>query len=304
MGSLKTDSLPLEEDQLEQLRLIEIYTRRRIQAHSFGDYESPHKGTGFEFREHKRYQLGDDYRRIDWNVTSRLQYPYVKQFVAEKEVNVWLVTDLSSSMFFGSAKRTKSEIMVETVAVLGFSASHLNMKVGFLGFSDQVESVLAPKQSRTVTWDILGRIPRSRPQPRTTEFGGVVETLLKRMKGTSMVFLLSDFIALEEIFATAGVSHLARHHELIPVVVEDPLERSVPQMPGLHCTEDPESGRRRMSYWSRENVRQYADEMKRRRERLTQLFYRMDLDFLWMDAGDPEFVDRLVEFFIRRGRIS
>ena len=303
MSSL-THEPPLEEDQLEQLRLIEIYTRKRIQAHIFGEYESPRKGTGFEFQEHKRYQLGDDYRRIDWNVTSRLQYPYVKQFVAEKEVNVWLVTDLSSSMFFGSSGRTKSEVIAETVAILGFSSSHLNMKVGFLGFSDQVESILAPKQSRTVIWDILRLLPRSRPRPRTTRFAGVVETLRKRMKGTSMIFLLSDFIALEQIFETAEVRHLARHHELIPVVVEDPVEKAVPRIPGLHCTQDPESGRRRMSYWSRENVREYKSEMKRRRERLTRIFYRMDLDFLWIDVGDPDFVDRLVEFFIRRGRMS
>ncbi len=293
-----------QEDFHEQLRLIELYTRKRIQAHIFGEYESPHKGTGFEFREHKRYQLGDDYRRIDWNVTSRLQYPYVKQFVAEKEVNVWLVADLSSSMFFGSSGRTKSDVMTETVAVLGFSASQLNMKVGFLGFSDQVESMVAPKQSRAVIWEILGMIPRSRPRSHTTRFAGVVETLLKRMKGTSMIFLLSDFIALEQIFETAGVRHLARYHELIPVVVEDPLEKAVPRIPGLHCTRDPESGRRRMSYWSSENVREYEHEMKGRREQLTRLFYRMDLDFLWLDAGDHNFVDRLVEFFIRRGRMS
>ncbi len=303
-NSLQPHQPALGEEELQQLRLIEIYTRKRIQAHIFGDYESPRKGIGFEFQEHKRYQPGDDYRRIDWNVTSRLQYPYVKQFVAEKEVNVWLLTDLSSSMFFGSSQRTKSEVMTETVAVLGFSASHLNMKVGFLGFSDQVESILAPRQSRTVTWEILGLIPRSRPGPRTTRFAGVVETLLKRIKGTSMIFLLSDFIDLEQIFETAGVRHLARHHELIPVVLEDPLEKTVPRIPGLHCTRDPESGRRRMSYWSAENVRKYGHEMKRRRERLTRLFYRMDLDFLWMDAADDDFVDRLVEFFLRRGKIS
>ena len=304
MIRMKAPEAAPQEDLHQQLRLIEIYTRKRIQAHIFGEYESPHKGTGFEFREHKRYQLGDDYRRIDWNVTARLQYPYVKQFVAEKEVNVWLVADLSSSMFFGSSERTKSEVMTETVAVLGFSASHLNMKVGFLGFSDQVESIVAPKQSRTVIWDILRLIPRSRPGSHTTRFTGVVETLLKRMRGTSMIFLLSDFIALEQIFESAGVRHLARHHELIPVVVEDPLEKALPRIPGLHCTRDPESGLRRMSCFSSENVREYGDEMKRRRDQLSRLFYRMDLDFLWLDAGDHDFVDRLVEFFIRRGRMS
>ena len=88
------------------------------------------------------------------------------------------------------------------------------------------------------------------------------------------------------------------------VVVEDPLEKEVPRIPGLHCTQDPESGRRRMSYWSHENVQKYRHEMERRRQQLTQLFYRMNLDFLWIDAGEQEFVDRLVEFFIRRGRMS
>lgn len=288
---------------LERLRFIEIYTRKRILAHLLGEYESSLKGTGFEFLEHKRYQRGDDYRRIDWNVTARLQYPFVKQFLAEKEVNVWLISDLSSSMYFGSAQLSKAQVMKEIVAVLGFSASYLNMKVGFSGFSDEVEMLVKPRHSRGVTWEILRLIPSSRSSRRPTEFGGIVQELEKRIEGTSMIFFLSDFIAQKQFFEIPQVKHLARNHDLIPVVIEDPLERVIPQVSGLHYIEDPESGQRRTFYWSRENVQEYLRKMKRRREDLMSAFYGMNLDFLWIDTGDEHFVDRLVEFFVRRRRL-
>jgi len=298
------EKLKSSDELLERLQFVEIYTRKRIQAHILGEYESSLKGTGFEFSEHKKYQRGDDFRRIDCNVTARFQYPYVKQFVAEKEVNVWLVCDLSSSMFFGSGQRSKSEVMTEVAAVLGFSASQLHMKVGFLSFSDQVESCLAPRQSRVVTWDILRLIPHSRSSRRLTRFDDIAETLRKRIKGTSLIFFLSDFISLEQMFENPQMGYLARHHDLIPVVIEDPLERAIPQLPGLHLIEDSESGHRRMSYWSKENVNKYQREIERRKESLTSMFYSMNLDSLWIDAGDENFVDRLLEHFLRRRRLS
>lgn len=292
------------DDWLEQLRFVEIYTRKRILAHLFGEYESTVRGTGFEFFEHKRYQRGDDYRRIDWNATARLQHPYVKRFHADKEINVWLVGDLSSSMFFGSAERSKAEVMTEVVAVLGFSASYLNMKVGFLGFSDDVELLVAPKQSRTVVWEILRQIPRSRSDRRTTRYDRVVETLHSRMRGTAMIFFVSDFVALEDMFDHPQVKHLVGHHDVIPVVIEDPVEKTIPKIPGLHSVEDSESGRRRMLYWSAKNAHQYDQAMMRRREALTERFYQLDVDFLWIDTGDKDFVDRLVAFFIRRRNLG
>jgi len=117
-------------------------------------------------------------------------------------------------------------------------------------------------------------------------------------------FFLSDFISLEQMFENPQMSYLARHHDLIPVVIEDPLERAVPQLPGLHLTEDSESGHRRMSYWSKENVNKYQREIERRKESLTSMFYSMNLDSLWIDAGDENFVDRLLEHFLRRRRLS
>ena len=120
---------------------------------------------------------------------------------------------------------------------------------------------------------------------------------------TSLVFLLSDFISLENIFEDSALRHMARHHDLIPVVIEDPLEQAIPPIPGLHCTEDPESGRRWMSYWSEKNVQEYDSEMEQRKEGLISVFYGMGLDFLWMDASDEHFIDRLVEYFIKRRRL-
>ena len=122
--------------------------------------------------------------------------------------------------------------------------------------------------------------------------------------GTSLIFFLSDFISLEQMFENPQMGYLARHHDLIPVVIEDPLERAIPELPGLHLLEDSESGHRRMSYWSKENVNKYQREIERRRQSLTSMFYSMDLDSLWIDAGDENFVDRLLEHFLRRRRLS
>ena len=292
------------QESLEHLQKLEIYTKKRIQAHLFGEYESSQKGLGFEFVEHRRYRRGEDYRRIDWNVTSRFQFPYVKIYAADKEIQVWLLTDLSSSMSFGSGTKSKEQVALEAIAVLGFSASYLNMKVGFLGFSEGVDSMVLPRQSRAVTWDILSRAAERPEGRRATRFEGVVETLRERIRGTSMLFFISDFISLEKIFQSADISHLARHHDLIPVVIEDPLERGVPAIPGFHRLEDPETGRSWMSYWSRRQVQKYHRQMEERRQALTQLFFSMDLDFLWIDSGDQDFVDRFLEFFIRRRRLG
>ena len=155
-----------------------------------------------------------------------------------------------------------------------------------------------------VTWDILRLIPHSRSSRRLTCFDDIAETLRKRIKGTSLIFFLSDFISLEQMFENPQMGYLARHHDLIPVVIEDPLERAIPQLPGLHLLEDSESGHRRMSYWSKENVNKYQREIERRRQSLTSMFYSMDLDSLWIDAGDENFVDRLLEHFLRRRRLS
>ena len=155
-----------------------------------------------------------------------------------------------------------------------------------------------------MTWDILRLIPRSRSSRRPTRFDDIAETLRKRIKGTSLIFFLSDFIALEQMFEDSQMRYLARHHDLIPVVIEDPLERAIPQFPGLHLTEDSESGHRRMSYWSKENVNKYQREIELRKESLTSMFYLMNLDSLWIDTGDENFVDRLLEHFLRRRRLS
>src|SRR5262245_54333245 len=108
MSRFSADPWSGQDEWLEDLRSLDIYTRRRIESHLLGEYQSSARGTGFEFFDHKKYQRGDDYRRIDWNATARLRHPFVKRFNDDKEINVWLLVDLSSSMYFQTAKATKS----------------------------------------------------------------------------------------------------------------------------------------------------------------------------------------------------
>ena len=133
---------------MEELRYLEIYTRKAVRDHHVGDYRSPLRGRGFEFDQHKRYQHGDDYRQIDWNATARMGYPYVKRDFEEKELSAVIIADLSRSMDFGSVDATKREMLVRIAATLAVSAATDNMKVGLLGFTDRIELELPLKRVR------------------------------------------------------------------------------------------------------------------------------------------------------------
>ncbi|MBI4444874.1 MAG: DUF58 domain-containing protein [Acidobacteria bacterium] len=288
-----------EHEFLERLRYVEIVTRRRIQAHLIGESESSVTGPGLDFRDHKLYQKGDDYRRIDWNATSRFSQPLVKRYFGDKEITAWLILDLSSSMYFRTGFGGKVFSLIELVASLAFSASCLHIRTGLIGFSDQVEIVVAPKRGRKV-WEVLRAIPRKRARRGKTGAEIVLRDIHRRVRRNSMIFFISDFIGLEDIFQQPEFKYLVRHHDFIPVVLEDPLERQVPQLPGLYLAADPESGHRHRLYFSKRNSRAWNTWIQERKNELVSQFYRMNLDYLWLNSSEEDFLNRVGEFFIRR----
>lgn len=290
----------IPDDLVQELRYLEIYTRRKISSRLVGSYTSPFKGVGFDFWEHRRYQPGEDVRRIDWNATARLGQIQVRLDHAERELNAILVVDLSRSMEFTSRKLTKRELLVRVAGCLAFSAVADQMHLGMLAFTDRVEAYLPPRQGRRQAWRLLQYLHEARPGSGGTELGAPVRFLTQRLRKTTVVFLLSDFLG-SDITRLADLQLLGHTHDVVPVIVQDPMEEELLKARGHVRLRDLESGRERVISLSSRNRRLYAEEASRRREALIRHFYTLGLDHVYVRVGDS-FVDPLIRLFSSRKR--
>lgn len=284
---------------MEQLRYIEVHTVKAARDQRVGDYRSLLRGRGFEFDQHKRYQQGDDYRQIDWNVTARMRYPYVKKDFEEKEMSAIILADLSRSMEFATAEQTKKALLLQIVATLAFSVSRDNMKVGLLGFTDRIELELPPKQGRGQIWKILELLWNVEPRSRKTKFLPVFEHLDTRLKGSTLLFCISDFIAPENIFNSQSLKHLTQRHDFVPLILEDGWEHALPEGKGFVRLQDAEDGGEMLLDLSDETRALYDKLMQEKKIALQRELYRLNLDHLQLRAGEP-FLDSILNFFIKR----
>ena len=283
---------------IKKLRKIEITTRKAVDETLAGQYHSVFKGRGMTFEEVRLYQPGDDIRTIDWNVTARLNETYVKVFAEERELTVMLLVDTSASQDFGTRQKTKAELAAEIAGMLAFSAISNNDRVGLVLFSDRVERFVPPKKGRKHVMRIITDILTFEPSGRGTDLNLALETLLRVQKRRCVSFLVSDFIA--DDFEEA-MRICARRHDLIPVVLGDPFEASLPAE-GIVVVENPETGERRRVDFSSTAVRRhfvmFVADRQRARERL---FKKLSMDFVSLQS-DREFVKPLVSFFRARSK--
>lgn len=230
---------------LKKVRKIEIKTKSLSHQIFAGEYHSAFKGRGMAFSEVREYQYGDDVRNMDWNVTARYNAPYVKIFEEERELTVVLLIDVSGSRFFGSTTRLKRDLMAEIAAVLSFSASINNDKVGALFFSDRVEKFIPPAKGRSHLLHIIREMLELQPVSDGTDIGVALKFLTNAIKKKCTAFLLSDMLdadpeghpRYEEALKVA-----VNRHDLSVIKVHDPRERSLPSV-GLVHIKDSESGR-------------------------------------------------------------
>ena len=224
------------------LRRLEVTVIRRLDGLLQGDYRTLFRGAGVDLADLREYQLHDDVRHIDWNVTARLQQPYVRQFIEDRELTAWFLLDLSASVDFGSADVTKLAVSTGFVAVLARLITRHGNRVGAMLYDRQVEQVLPPRGSRLHVLNLLQRMrSRSRKAPAGT--GTELATLLQfaggAIKRRSLLFVVSDFIS------TPGwedaLARLGRRHEVVAVRLFDPLEMVLPEL-GLVTVEDAETG--------------------------------------------------------------
>lgn len=291
----------IPEELIKQLRYIQIYTTRAVRNALVGDHRSFRRGYGFEFYEHKRYQQGDDYRQIDWNVTARMQYPYIKKNFEEKEINAIVAADLSRSMDFTTAHLTKRELVMQLTATIAFSAVSDNIGIGFLGFTDSVEEYMAPKKGRMQVWKILDRLWNLPLRNQGTNLESALDYLTKHLKKMSLIFFISDFISPENMLNSQYLKILSQKHDFIPIVLEDNLETTLPKNKGFLRIKDLENSRELVLNLSNRNLATYEQLIKKRKEKIKRAFYELNLDHIFIHTGQS-YLDSLMGFFLNRKR--
>jgi uncharacterized protein (DUF58 family) len=263
-----------------------------------GEYHSVFKGRGMEFSEVREYQFGDDIRNIDWNVTARFGHPFIKIFEEERELTVMLMVDLSGSLIFGSAEKTKQQIAAELSAILAFSALKNNDKVGLILFTDKIEKFVPPRKGRSHVLRIIREVLSFEPVGKTTNIRGALEYFNNAIKKRSIVFLLSDFMdsGYEKILRIIG-----RKHDLIGLVINDERENMLPGI-GLVKFVDAETGEERWLDTSDKAVqKKLADYRFAVKAKRKSLFLSSRLDSIEISTGQS-YIPPLVQFFRLRER--
>jgi uncharacterized protein (DUF58 family) len=250
---------------LKKIRQIEIRTNRLVSETLAGQYHSVFKGQGMNFDEVREYQPGDEVRSIDWNVTARMNHPFVKKFVEERELTLMLVVDVSGSGLFGSGGQSKRELAAEIASVLAFSAIRNNDKVGLILFSDEIEKFIPPRKGRRHVLRVIREVLFFQAQRRGTDLNRALEFLMRVTTHRAIAVVISDFIGsaataaqgsragerrprgqmmLLESLAQASFSKLRqanRRHDVVAVQVTDRYELELPDL-GRLILNDAETG--------------------------------------------------------------
>ncbi len=281
---------------LKKVRKVEIKTRGLSRNVFAGEYHSAFKGRGMAFSEVREYQYGDDVRNIDWNVTARLNHPYIKIFEEERELTVMLVIDISSSRIFGTQEQTKQQLITEISAVLSFSAIQNNDKIGVIFFSNKIEKFIPPQKGKTHILRIIRELITFEPENKKTDIAQALRYLTNVIKKRSTVFVISDFICTNFYDSL----RIAKHkHDVIALQVLDKHEQKLPNL-GLVLMNDPETGQSMYVDTSSAKVRnQYANHWQSRQDSHESLFKRIGIDHAKLDTGG-DYVKPLVQLFKKR----
>lgn len=227
-------------DLMKKIRRLEIRTRHLVEDLFAGSYLSVFKGRGIEFDQVRKYEMGDDARSVDWNVTARMGELYVKRFVEERELTMLLAVDVSASNDFGTQGQFKRDAALEMTALLAFAAVRNNDKVGLLLFTDRVEKFIPPRKGRRHILRILRELLAFEPQGRGTDLGVALEYLNRAMKRRGIVVLVSDFQAEPESYRQA-LNIAGKRHDVIAIDLRDPMESEIANV-GLLALQDAETG--------------------------------------------------------------
>lgn len=286
-----------------RVRRMDIRTSRLVDDHLAGSYASVFKGRGMDFDRVRNYVPGDDVRTIDWNVTARTGDPFIKTFTEERELTILLMIDVSASSDFGSSESSKRELQTEIAGVLAASAIRNRDKVGLVLFSDEVELYIPPVKGRSNILRVIREALFFQPAGRGTNIGGALDFVNRVLRRRAVVFLVSDFRlhdGTDVLRNKLGVT--GRHHDVIAIEVNDPLEADLPDV-GVLRIEDAETGETIEVDTGSAKVREsYREAARERRGKVREAVRRSGVDFLEFTAG-IDWMPALMGFFkTRRSR--
>ncbi len=284
---------------LKKIKKIELTTRHLVNTVLQGEYLSSFKGSGIEFSEVREYAEGDDVRAIDWNVTARMNAPYVKTFVEERELQVIFAADMSGSLNFGSKQNLKTELMFEFVAALGLTANINNDRVGFMGFTSKIEKYVPPRKGKKHMMRIMREVIYHDTASKGTDIAGAASYLSHLLKKRSTVFLISDFYDAGNFYENLRL--LSYRHDVIAVILRDRRDYYVPSV-GYVPFYDAESGR---TLWldtsDRGSLKKFEKAGRAADNRAIKIFRSLGIDYMTLFCGES-YISKIISFFKKRER--
>ena len=282
------------EELLKRVRKIEIKTRKLSRNIFAGEYHSQFKGRGMAFSEVREYQPGDDVRSIDWNVTARLNKPYIKVFEEERELTVMLLVDVSGSRHFGTLSQMKRDMMAEVAATLAFSTIANNDKVGVIFFSDKIEKFIPAKKGKTHVLHIIRELLSFEPSSTGTDIAQALQYFANAQKRHCTAFLISDFIGAGNMYQPLMIA--SNRHEVNAIQIYDRREAELPNI-GLVKFHDAETGNDLWVDTAITSVRNnYAQAWRDNQNEMQQLFTRTGVDHVSVRTDD-DYVKALMHLF-------
>lgn len=282
---------------LKRVRRIEIKTRALTNNIFAGEYHSAFKGRGMSFAEVREYQPGDDVRDIDWNVTARMNRPYIKVFEEERELTLMLLVDVSKSQTFGTRQRTQRDLATEIAATLAFSAMQNNDKIGVIFFTDRIEKFIPPQKGRKHILYIIRELLDFEPQGTHTDVSVALEYLMHVVTKRSIAFILSDFLTTGEYDKQLLIA--GRKHDVVALHLFDQTMASLPRV-GLMKIEDAETGHEQYIDTEDRHVRRYIEAWWRTHTAtLRERFRHAGIDYTSI-ATDADYVRPLMNLLAQR----
>jgi uncharacterized protein (DUF58 family) len=285
------------------LRKLEWTVLRRLDGLLQGDYRTLFRGFGLDLADLREYQYHDDVRHIDWNVTARLQTPYVREYVEDREVNAWFLLDLSASVDFGSSTVRKRAVSQDFVTVLARLLTRHGNRIGAILYGDRVDTVIPARGGRRQVLHLLHRLASRPAVPRSkgTRLADLLVAAMQIVPRRSLMFVVSDFIS--EPGWGKPLGHLARRHEVIAVRLYDPLERMLPDL-GMVVVEDSETGEQLfVDTHDRGFRRRFAEAAERRENEVRDALVSAGVDAIEL-ATDDDIAGAIMRFADLRKRRS
>lgn len=285
---------------IKRVKKIEIRTKHLVEGLLQGSYHSVFKGRGIEFSEVREYTPGDDIRIIDWKVTSRMNEPFVKEFIEERDLDVYILFDISGSNEFGSS-RSKKESALELSASLMFAAMKNNDNVGLCMFSDKVEKFIPAKKGKRHVLRTIRDLVHTTPGSNNTDLNAPLRFISKILKKKGIIFIISDFMTPE---FSKNLSILKKRHDIVAVNINDPREQEIPDV-GYIEVEDEETGETLLVNSSdpefQENYKKIVEE---RNNKLKHLLNKLNIDMINIRNNESFEIPMKRFFRMRERRIS